>query len=60
MHPFGRISRMSGYDAIHKIHNGFRPNLHIIKDEAITEFLEGCWSQDPQKRFTFDEILDII
>lgn len=35
-------------------------NLNIIEDEAIIEFLERCWSQDPQRRFTFDEILDII
>ena len=59
-HPFDRISKMSAYKALHMIVSGYRPTLHNIEDEAIIEFLERCWSQDPQRRFTFDEILDII
>lgn len=37
-----------------------RPDLSGIKIECIRNFISKCWSENPQDRPTFCEVLDIL
>ena len=54
--PFNKMSPYSVFDSILK---GKRPTINE-KDipEAYSNLIQECWSQDPAKRPTFDQIVD--
>ena len=39
---------------------GFRPDITRIEVKWVRELIEECWGDDPDKRPTFDEIVDRI
>lgn len=41
-----------------KVTKGFRPDLNNQVPEAYANLIRDCWSQDPEKRPTFDDILN--
>lgn len=41
-----------------KVTKGFRPDLNNQVPEAYSNLIRDCWSQDPEKRPTFDDILN--
>ena len=48
---------------IHQIYHqiaflGTRPEIDEFIPMAYRELIENCWSQDPDKRPTFDQIVD--
>lgn len=45
---------------VYQVPKGKRPDISTIKDKNITTFLSKCWSNDPNKRPTFSEIVDIL
>ena len=56
--PFGVIRRPVKFAT--DIKNGNRPNIDGIASPDIVNFLQSCWATNPQERFGFDEIVDII
>lgn len=46
------------YDAVRE--EGLRPNLQKIPNKLIKDFLVKCWDEDPNKRPTFQKILETI
>ena len=42
------------------IGKGLRPDLRIIKQDEIKDFLSRCWSSDTTKRIPFDQIVEIL
>lgn len=40
--------------------NGKRPDVSMIKDQAALQFLQKCWSNDPEERPNFKEIVDSL
>lgn len=39
---------------------GKRPDVSMITDKNLVSFLENCWSNDPDQRPTFVQIVDIL
>lgn len=39
---------------------GKRPDLSIIPNETIKNFLQKCWSNDPNERPSFDQIIETL
>jgi hypothetical protein len=37
-----------------------RPPTDTIRNDEIVELMERCWSQDPDQRPEFSEIVDIL
>ena len=48
------------FELIKKIVKGKRPPLECIKYEDQKELLEKCWSDNPDKRFSFDDIYKFL
>ncbi|KAK8881323.1 hypothetical protein M9Y10_004058 [Tritrichomonas musculus] len=52
---------LSSYQFLNAINNNTnRPDLSIIKNDEIKELLDKCWSSDPEKRYDFLKILNIL
>lgn len=47
-------------DYLKIIDDGKRPDLSIIAAPAVKECLEKCWLKDPNKRPTFDQVVQMI
>ncbi|OHT07557.1 hypothetical protein TRFO_05192 [Tritrichomonas foetus] len=41
------------------IRKGERPKLDCLKTETL-KFLEQCWDSDPEKRFSFEQIVEYL
>lgn len=48
------------YKLTKEVKKGTRPDLSIIQEEFIREFLSKCWSQKPSERPSFLQIVDIL
>ena len=52
----------SNYKKINKLKNdvlkGIRPDLSLIQDEYVQNFIRKCWDDDPQNRPSFTEIVE--
>lgn len=61
------ITNKVPYTGIKSIHlffndviNGKRPDLSIVKEPKVRNFLNKCWSNDPELRPNFDQIVEEI
>lgn len=45
-------------DLYKKINNGDRPEIPSFVPECYQDLIERCWSEEPEKRPTFDEIVE--
>ena len=45
---------------MNNVTKGKRPDLSIIRNKKIQKFLEKCWSNDPNERPTFQEIVETL
>lgn len=56
------ITPFKNYDSKKKLFddtkNGIRPDLSMIQDEKIREFVSECWSGNPLERPAFIEIVE--
>lgn len=43
---------------MHEVCNGYRPEFKVKIPDSYRNLIERCWSQDPKKRPSFDEILE--
>jgi len=48
------------FDIISRVTNGQRPSLDFIPSPRLSTIIEACWHQDPAKRPTFAQLLDIL
>ncbi|KAK8865206.1 hypothetical protein M9Y10_010743 [Tritrichomonas musculus] len=48
----------TGYQVQDAASKNIRPDVSMIKDKSIQDFLKRCWSLDPKKRPSFKEIVD--
>lgn len=56
--PFYEIKDLNRIKLRKLVLKGERPNISIIKDDTIKNFLQKCWSQKPSERSSFLEIVD--
>lgn len=48
------------YKLMHNVIQGKRPDVSIIQDKKIQKFLKKCWSNDPNERPTFSQIVETL
>lgn len=58
--PFNFQHIRSNFGIFRRVEAGLRPSTDNIHSDTIREFLYLCWHSDPQKRLSFDQILDEI
>lgn len=57
--PFNKIKNLNVlYSEI--VNNSFRPKFNDKIPESYKKLIECCWSQSPQKRPTFNEIVNLL
>lgn len=59
--PYHELSKKTNsFQLGNKISKGYRPKFPNETPESIKEFIEKCWSQNPDDRPTFDEIFSTL
>lgn len=48
------------YSGLADVLNGKRPHIDSSIDDCYRELIERCWADDPKKRPTFDEIVNLL
>ncbi|KAK8886585.1 hypothetical protein M9Y10_042049 [Tritrichomonas musculus] len=56
--PFGE--KINPLQLMKKVENGKRPEISDIVPDCYRELIEKCWSQSPDDRPTFSEIVDVL
>lgn len=58
--PYESLLKKDANEFKEKVINGFRPDLSLIPDEEIRNFLKWCWDPNPIERQGFNDIVDSI
>ena len=58
--PLEKNPKLSLNENIKLIERGYRPDVSLIKNEYVVDFLQCCWQMNPKHRPSFGAIVDQI